>query len=145
MEGLEGVWVIGASSRPDLIDPALLRPGRLDRMILCPLPDCQARRDILRVLIRKIDTEDTELLLDTVAKLTVNMTGADLGGLVYTAQLMAREREGGPVTLDDFTAAVSQTQPSVTERELRKYESIYSRFMTGKTSDEITQQKVTLA
>ena len=146
VEGLEGVWVIGASSRPDLIDPALLRPGRLDRTILCPLPDCEARRDILRVLLGKTGpVEDTELVLDTVAEMTDKMTGADLTGLVYTAQLVSRDRGGDSVTLQDFKTAVRQSSPSVTDTELRKYQNIYSRFSKGQQYTEVKQQKVTLA
>ena len=146
VEGLEGVWVIGASSRPDLIDPALLRPGRLDRTILCPLPDSQARRDILTVLLRKTGpVEDRQLVADTVAEMTDNMTGADLTGLVYTAQMIARDRGGEAVTLQDFKTAVSQSSPSVTDSELRKYQNIYSRFSNGLPDTEVKQQKVTLA
>jgi len=146
VEGLEGVWVIGASSRPDLIDPALLRPGRLDRTVLCPLPDCEARQEILRVLLRGRQVEgDIETLLHTVADLTHNMTGADLRGLVFTALLESRERGGDSVTLEDFKTAASHTQPSVTGGELRKYQNIYSRFLTGKPSTQVKEQKVTLA
>ena len=144
VEGLEGVWIIGASSRPDLIDPALLRPGRLDRLILCPLPDRQARLEILRVLARTSSLQE-DVRLEVVAGLTNNMTGADLRGLVYTAQLLARDRGGGPVSQDDLIRAVEQTQASVSLSEERKYQRIYSRFRAGKQSTEVKEQKVTLA
>ena len=52
VEGLDGVWILAASSRPDLIDPALMRPGRLDRSILCPMPGVKERKEILGVLTR---------------------------------------------------------------------------------------------
>ena len=147
VEGLEGVWVIAASSRPDLIDPALLRPGRLDRLVLCPLPDRKARLEILRVLVRTTSLQE-DVQLEEVAGMTNNLTGADLQGLVYTAQLSARDRGkggGGGVSQDDFNRAVAQTQPSVSVSEARKYEKIYSRFQAGKQSTEVKEQKVTLA
>ena len=147
VEGLEGVWVIAASSRPDLIDPALLRPGRLDRLVLCPLPDRKARLEILRVLVRTTSLQE-DVQLEEVAGMTNNLTGADLQGLVYTAQLSARDRgKGGGrgVSQDDFIRAVAQTQPSVSVSEARKYEKIYSRFQAGKQSTEVKEQKVTLA
>ena len=148
VEGLEGVWVIAASSRPDLIDPALLRPGRLDRLVLCPLPDRKARLEILRVLVRTTSLQE-DVQLEEVAGMTNNLTGADLRGLVYTAQLSARDRGegggGGGVSQDDFNRAVAQTQPSVSVSEARKYEKIYSRFQAGKQSTEVKEQKVTLA
>ena len=144
VEGLQGVWVIGASSRPDLIDPALLRPGRLDRLVLCPLPDRRARLEILRVLLRTARLQE-DVRLEEVAGLTNNMTGADLGGLVYTAQLVARDRGGGPVSQDDFQRALEQTQASVSASEEQKYQKIYSRFQAGKQSSEVKEQKVTLA
>ena len=144
VEGLQGVWVIGASSRPDLIDPALLRPGRLDRLVLCPLPDRRARLEILRVLLRTARLQE-EVRLEEVAGRTNNMTGADLGGLVYTAQLVARDRGGGPVSQDDFQRALEQTQASVSASEEQKYQKIYSRFQAGKQSSEVKEQKVTLA
>ena len=50
VEGLDGVWIIAASSRPDLIDPALVRPGRIDKSVLCPLPGAEDRLDILRLV-----------------------------------------------------------------------------------------------
>ena len=80
-----------------------------------------------------------------VAGLTNNMTGADLRGLVYTAQLLARDRGGGPVSQDDLIRAVEQTQASVSLSEERKYQRIYSRFRAGKQSTEVKEQKVTLA
>ena len=87
VEGLEGVWIMAASSRPDLIDPALLRPGRLDKSILCPMPNADDRLDILKVLTRNLDlANDVDLRM--LATLTEGMTGADLKALIYTAQLI---------------------------------------------------------
>merc|ERR1711892_419842 len=86
VEGLDGVWIMAASSRPDLIDPALLRPGRLDKSVLCPIPDEANRLDILKVLTRNIETEN-DVDLCSLAKITSGFTGADLKAMIYTSQL----------------------------------------------------------
>nr|CAD7452337.1 unnamed protein product [Timema tahoe] len=87
VESLQGVWVIAATSRPDLLDPALLRPGRLDRAVLCPLPDEEDRLSILQSLSRRL-TLDADVDLKQLAVSTKGFTGADLQAILYTAQLM---------------------------------------------------------
>jgi peroxin-1 len=89
-EGLEGVYVLGATSRPDLIDPALLRPGRLDKSIICDMPGFEDRVDILRAVALglKVDRE-VDGRWGEVAKRTEGYSGADLQALVYNAQLEA--------------------------------------------------------
>ncbi|KAG5264755.1 hypothetical protein AALO_G00257690 [Alosa alosa] len=88
VEGLEGVYVLAATSRPDLIDPALLRPGRLDKSLYCPPPDQEARLEILRALTRALPmAADTDL--EELATATDLFTGADLKALLYNAQLEA--------------------------------------------------------
>jgi peroxin-1 len=87
-EGLEGVYVLAATSRPDLVDPALLRPGRLDKSLLCDIPTFEERVDILKALARKLElSEDVDL--DEVAERTSNYTGADLQAMLYNAHLEA--------------------------------------------------------
>ncbi|KAJ3270992.1 Peroxisome biosynthesis protein pex1 [Terramyces sp. JEL0728] len=87
-EGLEGVYVLGATSRPDMIDPALLRPGRLDKSILCDLPDYEDRLDIIKVITTTIKL-NSEINLEQVARDTDGYSGADLQSLLYTSQLEA--------------------------------------------------------
>jgi len=87
-EGLEGVYVLAATSRPDLIDPALLRPGRLDKSLLCDLPTEEDRKEILQVVAQKVHlAPDVEL--DFYASSTEGYTGADLQALIYNAHLEA--------------------------------------------------------
>ncbi|KAI9796312.1 MAG: Peroxisome biosynthesis protein pex1 [Piccolia ochrophora] len=90
-EGLSGVYVLAATSRPDLIDPALLRPGRLDKSLLCDLPTQNDRIDILRTLSKKLkmSKEVIDQGLSFVAERTEGYSGADLQALVYNAQLEA--------------------------------------------------------
>ncbi|KAH7882751.1 P-loop containing nucleoside triphosphate hydrolase protein [Phlebopus sp. FC_14] len=85
-EGLEGVYVLAATSRPDLIDSALLRPGRLDKSILCDMPDEDDRKDILNAVSRKV-TLAPSVDLGEIAKRTHGFSGADLQALVYNAHL----------------------------------------------------------
>ena len=91
-EGLSGVYVLAATSRPDLIDPALLRPGRLDKSILCDLPDFDDRVDILTAISRRLKLDPSMIgpqrySLHEVAARTEGYTGADLQAIVYNAHL----------------------------------------------------------
>ncbi|KAM4705612.1 peroxisomal ATPase PEX1 isoform 2-T2 [Rhinophrynus dorsalis] len=88
VEGLEGVYVLAATSRPDLIDPALLRPGRLDECLYCPPPDQMSRFEILKGLSHSLLLDD-DVDFKYIAALTEHFTGADLKALLYNAQLEA--------------------------------------------------------
>lgn len=87
-EGLEGVYVLAATSRPDLIDSALLRPGRLDKSVICDLPDFENRLDILKTIVKSngFNLRDEDCLFE-ISKLTNGYTGADLQAVVYNAYL----------------------------------------------------------
>lgn len=101
VEGLTGVYVLAASSRPDLIDPALLRPGRLDKSLYCPPPDREARLEILRALTHSVPLA-ADVDLDQIAGATELFTGADLKALLYNAQLEAIHSSLGPNLLHDL-------------------------------------------
>ena len=95
-EGLSGVYVLAATSRPDLIDPALLRPGRLDKAVLCGMPSVEDRMDILRVVSKNLKVDSSifmenrfEGTLGEVAQRTVGYTNADLQAILYNAHLRA--------------------------------------------------------
>ncbi|NXC30288.1 PEX1 factor, partial [Campylorhamphus procurvoides] len=88
VEGLQGVYVLAATSRPDLIDPALLRPGRLDKCLYCPPPDQNSRYEILKALSHSLSLANDVDFQDLAAK-TEHFTGADLKALLYNAQLEA--------------------------------------------------------
>ena len=107
MDGFDtgsGVIVIAATNRPDVLDPALLRPGRLDRQVVVPLPDIRGREQILKVHMRKIPVGadvDEEIL----ARGTPGFSGADLANLVNEAALFAARRNGKVVAMEDFERA----------------------------------------
>ncbi|CAG7848726.1 Peroxisome biogenesis factor 1 AltName: Full=Peroxin-1 [Serendipita indica DSM 11827] len=85
-EGLDGVYVLAATSRPDLIDPALLRPGRLDKSLLCHMPTQLERKEILQAIARKMHV-DSSVDFEHIAASTEGYSGADLQALVYNAHL----------------------------------------------------------
>jgi len=103
-EANEGIVVIAATNRPDILDPALLRPGRFDRQIVVPIPDLKGREAILRVHTRKTPlAEDVDLSL--IAKGTPGFTGADLENLVNEAALIAARKGKDRVSMGDFEEA----------------------------------------
>ncbi|MGI9450488.1 MAG: ATP-dependent zinc metalloprotease FtsH [Geminicoccaceae bacterium] len=99
-----GIILLAATNRPEILDPALLRPGRFDRQILVDRPDKHGRVKILEVHVKKI-TLDPEVKLEELAALTPGFTGADLANLANEAALLATRRKGEKVRMDDFTRA----------------------------------------
>ncbi|KAF9482195.1 AAA-domain-containing protein [Pholiota conissans] len=98
-EGLEGVYVLAATSRPDLIDSALLRPGRLDKSLFCNIPDFEERKDILKAVARKMTFSPT-VDFDEIASKTEGFSGADLQALLYNAHLDVIHRAIADAPLD---------------------------------------------
>jgi cell division protease FtsH len=103
-EGASGVIVIAATNRPDVLDAALLRPGRFDRQVVVPLPDIRGREQILMVHMRKVPVAP-DVKADILARGTPGMSGADLANLVNEAALFAARRSKRFVEMDDFEAA----------------------------------------
>ncbi len=103
----EGVIMLAATNRPEILDPALLRAGRFDRQILLNNPDQVGRLQILRVHVKKI-TLDPKADLNQVAALTPGFSGADLANLVNEAALVATRRNAESVTVDDFSQAIER-------------------------------------
>lgn len=103
----QGIVLLAATNRPEILDPALLRAGRFDRQVLVDRPDKQGRVDILKVHIKKIKM-DPAMALEEVAALTPGFSGADLANLVNEAAILATRRKGDSVNLDDFTRAIER-------------------------------------
>jgi len=116
-EANEGVIIIAATNRPDVLDPALLRPGRFDRQIVVPLPDVNGREKILKVHVRKVPlSPDVELR--TVARGTPGFSGADLMNLVNEAALMAARRGKRIVTMSEFEDAKDKVMMGAERRSM---------------------------
>ena len=107
MDGFEtgtNVIVIAATNRPDVLDQALLRPGRFDRQVVVPLPDIRGREQILNVHMKKVPVA-TDVQTDVIARGTPGFSGADLANLVNEAALFAARRNGRVVSMADFELA----------------------------------------
>jgi len=103
-EGTTGVIVIAATNRPDVLDPALLRPGRFDRQVVVPLPDIRGREQILLVHMRKVPVAP-DVKAEIIARGTPGFSGADLANLVNEAALFAARKNKRLVDMDDFERA----------------------------------------
>ena len=103
-EGNSGVIVIAATNRPDVLDPALMRPGRFDRQVVVPLPDIRGREQILLVHMRKVPMA-SDVKAEIIARGTPGFSGADLANLVNEAALFAARRNKRLVDMDDFEMA----------------------------------------
>jgi transitional endoplasmic reticulum ATPase len=125
MEELRGVVVVGATNRPDMIDPALLRPGRFDEIVYVPIPDHQARLEIFRSHIASMAL-DQDVDLEKLVEITERFTGADIAGVCMKAGLYAlRENlEARQVAMEHFFLAVKEVIPSVTPEMERAYEKL---------------------
>ena len=152
VEGLRGVVVLAATSRPDLVDPALLRPGRLDRLLLCDFPSADARLDILERAIRDAlgasfdqrALNDDALGLHAVANATEGFSGADLRAIVTDARMHAVHRAmdatdkngegdksgGGAVVVtgEDVRRAAREARRSVPPRERERLDAVFAEF-----------------
>ncbi len=100
----EGVIVIAATNRPDVLDPALLRPGRFDRQVVVPPPDVKGRLEIIKVHVRKVPTDD-DVKLEILARGTPGFSGADLANLINEAALLAARNSKTKVGMIDFETA----------------------------------------
>jgi transitional endoplasmic reticulum ATPase len=144
LEELEDVVVVAASNRPDLIDSALLRPGRLDRHVHVPVPDQEARERIFEVHTREKPLAD-DVDLEKLARRTEGYVGADIEALCREAS-MAASREfitsvdpeeidtavgNVRLTMEHFEAALDEVKASVTDEVRERYDEIEERFDAG--------------
>ncbi|XP_057307357.1 peroxisomal ATPase PEX1-like isoform X2 [Hydractinia symbiolongicarpus] len=163
VESLDGVFVLAATSRPDLIDPALLRPGRFDKSILCGMPNKKDRLDILHILTKELKLQE-DVDLNFLASVTEDFSGADLKALLYNAQVesahsvlrlhgdketSSNDQIGLLICMEDFKKALDVTQASVTIEERKKFEMIFRDFGSGREKKSVGRdfqtQRVTLA
>ena len=116
-EGSEGVIVIAATNRPDVLDPALLRPGRFDRQVVVPLPDVRGREQILKVHMRKVPISE-DVIAAIIARGTPGFSGADLANIVNEASLFAARANKRHVDMDDFEKAKDKIMMGAERRSM---------------------------
>ncbi len=116
-EGNEGIIVIAATNRPDVLDPALLRPGRFDRQVVVPLPDVRGREQILRVHMRRVPLAD-DVKPALIARGTPGFSGADLANLVNEAALFAARANKRIVGMDEFEQAKDKIMMGAERRSM---------------------------
>ena len=116
-EGSEGIIVIAATNRPDVLDPALLRPGRFDRQVVVPLPDVRGRELILKVHMRKVPLND-DVNPSIIARGTPGFSGADLANLVNEAALFAARGNKRVVSMDEFEKAKDKIMMGAERRSM---------------------------
>ena len=129
VEALDGVIVIAATNRPEMIDPALLRSGRFERVLHVPPPDEESIREIL-----KIHTEDMPIgkfSLDDMAKPLSGYTGADIEAVCREAALIAMRAKRKTITRKHFEEAIDRVRPTVTPQMMEYYEKLQSMLTSG--------------
>jgi len=126
---LKGVVVIGATNRPDILDPALLRPGRFDRVMYVPPPDERGRYQIFQIHTREMPLDD-DVDLRKLAEMTEGYTGADIEAVCREAALTAAREDLNikKVSMRHFLAALEKVKPSITPEQRREYEKILTDF-----------------
>ncbi|XP_075067913.1 peroxisomal ATPase PEX1 isoform X2 [Mixophyes fleayi] len=140
VEGLQGVYVLAATSRPDLIDPALLRPGRLDECLYCPPPDQVSRYEILKGLSHSMLLDD-DVDFQYIASMTENFTGADLKALLYNAQLEAihislapsppQDNGSGPDSDASLSSMIFLNHSSISDESGGEPDSVLEQSLTS--------------
>lgn len=148
LDARKSVYVIAATNRPDMIDPAMVRPGRLDKLLYVDLPSAEERVEILRTLVRRVPLRDETVLTHTetlIQEQCEGYSGADIAALVREAGVVALRRVLGSleeveepkgnqekprvvVTEEDFAGALGKVGPSVSLSQRRKYEALRSKF-----------------
>lgn len=116
-EGSEGIIVIAATNRPDVLDPALLRPGRFDRQVVVPLPDIRGRELILKVHMRKVPLGE-DVKPSVIARGTPGFSGADLANLINEAALFAARSNKRVVSMDEFERAKDKIMMGAERRSM---------------------------
>ncbi|MEM2922961.1 MAG: AAA family ATPase, partial [Candidatus Nitrosocaldus sp.] len=119
-----GIITIGITNRPDLIDPSLLRPGRLDIIVYVQPPSKDERLEILQILSRRMPIQHDRINLEEIAGITNGYTGADLNALCREAAINAMKNGRKSIGSEDFEYALKQVKPSVTPQIEGWYNSI---------------------
>jgi transitional endoplasmic reticulum ATPase len=131
IEDLTNVIVIGATNRPDILDPALMRPGRFDRIVYVSVPDQEGRLDILKIHTGKMPIENKAELIEELSKETEGFTGADIESLAREAAMLSLREDISAeiVKKEHFVKAMEKVQPSVSKNDQERYKQIESKYL----------------
>jgi transitional endoplasmic reticulum ATPase len=143
LESMEGVIIIGATNRPDILDTSLLRPGRFDRLLLVPAPDTQARLEIFKIHTKKMPLEK-DVSLDDLANNTEGYTGADIEGLCREAAMLSlRENiKNNKINNENFKKAMDSIRPSITENVIKYYKEISKDLGAGVAKKDKSEKDI---
>jgi transitional endoplasmic reticulum ATPase len=130
LEDLRDVTIIGATNRPDMLDPALLRPGRFDRIILVDVPESEGRKEIFKVHLKNTPL-DKDVSIDYLVSQTDGFVGADIESLVMEAAMIALRRDMSvkSVAKKDFDEALSKIKPSVSPETAKRYKKLEDYYL----------------
>ncbi len=131
IEAINGILVIGATNRPDMLDPAILRPGRFDKILLVNAPDENGRESVLRIHTKDMPIKNKESLIKELAKKTDGYTGADIEALVREAAMLSlRENiDAEEVHKKHFEEALNRIKPSVTPSTIKIYKKVEEQYL----------------
>ncbi|MEF8878808.1 MAG: CDC48 family AAA ATPase [Candidatus Thermoplasmatota archaeon] len=146
LESMEGVVVVGATNRPDIIDPGLLRPGRFDRLISIPSPDRKARLEILKIHTRRMPIAD-DVDLEELADKTENYSGADIEALCREAAMIAirQDENADKVEMKHFDEAMESVRASITPDMKNFYEKMSGDLGKGVANKDIEKRQLDVA
>ncbi len=135
LEGMSDIVVIGATNRPDMLDTALLRPGRFDRIILTPVPDFPARLETFKVHTKNMPLKDVDI--NDLAERTEGYVGADIEAICREAAMLALREliSAKVVTMVNFEEALKKVSPSITKDVAKMYEDLLERFRSARAKE----------
>ena len=143
MESMEGVVIIGATNRPDIIDPSLLRPGRFDRLILTPSPDLAARQEIFKIHSKDMPLS-SNVSLKNLAKKTEGFSGADIEALCREAAMIALRNDikVKKINKDHFARALEEIRPSLTDELVKYYKRVSKDLGSGVAKKDKSEKDI---
>jgi len=135
LEDMQDVVVIAATNRPDMLDPALLRPGRFDRIILTPAPDKKTREEIFKVHTKNMPLKDVKI--DELAEKTEGYAGSDIEAICREAAIFALRKDikADKVGMNCFEKALKKVRPSITKEIEKAYEDIRNHFSSARAKE----------
>ncbi len=136
IEDLSNVIVVGATNRPDMLDSALMRPGRFDRIVYVPVPEKQGRLEIFRIHTKNVPIKNRDKIIEKLSEETEGYTGADIESLVREAAMLAlRENKDATEVLEShFKKAMDKVAPSVSKGDQERYKNIEKKYLRSAKS-----------